>query len=90
MRQLTKHLCTETEYLWAVRALKEQFIEIRGIMRDLVRSGLAKEKASVDPSFEKFFWSDTARGPSWVEGRRMTFRKGLERLYEEARTDVGA
>jgi hypothetical protein len=71
-------------------ALKEQFIEIRGIMRDLVRAGREKTAAAADPKFEKFFWSDTTRGPSWIEGRRVTFRKGLEKLYEEARADVGA
>ena len=60
------------------------------MMRDLFRAGLDREKAAIDPSFEKFFWSDTARGPSWVEGRLATFRKGLEKLYEEARSDLGA
>ena len=79
-------ICTLRE----VRALKEQFIEIRGMMRDLVSAGSGKQDASTDKSFDKFFWSDTARGPSWVEGRRATFRKGLEKLYEEARSDFGA
>jgi cyclase len=79
-------ICTVRE----VRALKEQFIEIRGIMRDLVREGRGKTEAAADPRFEKFFWSDTSRGPSWIEGRRVTFRKGLEKLYEEASADIGA
>jgi glyoxylase-like metal-dependent hydrolase (beta-lactamase superfamily II) len=79
-------VCTVRE----VRALKEQFMEIRGIMRDLVRTGRGQTEAAADAKFEKFFWSDTTRGPSWVEGRRVTFRKGLERLYEEARVDIGA
>jgi glyoxylase-like metal-dependent hydrolase (beta-lactamase superfamily II) len=78
-------VCTVRE----VHALKEKFIEIRGIMRDLVRAGLGKAEAAADPKLEKFFWSDTSRGPSWIEGRRVTFRKGLEKLYEEARADVG-
>lgn len=78
-------ICTLRE----VRALKEQFIEIRGMMRDFVRGGKEKEEAAADPSFEKYFWSDTSRGPSWIEGRRRTFRAGLEKLYEEARADVG-
>ena len=59
-------------------------------MRDLVRTGLGKSEAAADPKFEKFFWSDTSRGPSWIEGRRVTFRRGLERLYDEARADIGA
>ena len=79
-------ICTVRE----VHALKEQFIEIRGMMRDLVSAGKAKEEAASDPSFEKFFWSDTTRGPSWIAGRKVTFQKGLEKLYEEARNDVGA
>ena len=79
-------VCTVRE----AHALKEQFIEIRGIMRDLVRGGRKKTEAAADPKFEKYFWSDTSRGPSWIEGRRVTFRKGLEKLYEEARADVGA
>ena len=79
-------VCTVRE----VRDLKEQFIEIRGIMRGLVRAGRGQTEAAADPKFEKFFWSDTTRGPSWVEGRRVTFRKGLEKLYEEAHVDVGA
>ena len=70
--------------------VKEQFIEIRGIMRDHVSAGQAKEAAAAHPSFEKFFWSDTTRGPSWIEARRVTFRKGLEKLYDEARNDLGA
>lgn len=78
-------VCTVRE----ARALKEQFIEIRGIMRDLVRTGREKTEAAADPKFEKYFWSDTSRGPSWIEGRRVTFRKGLEKLYEEARADLG-
>jgi glyoxylase-like metal-dependent hydrolase (beta-lactamase superfamily II) len=78
-------VCTARE----ARALKEQFIEIRGIMRDFVRTGRQKTEAAADPKFEKYFWSDTSRGPSWIEGRRVTFRKGLEKLYEEARADVG-
>ena len=78
-------VCTVRE----VHALKEQFIEIRGLMRDLVRSGRGKTEAGADPVFERFFWSDTARGPSWVEARRVTFRQGLEKLYEEASVDVG-
>jgi len=79
-------ICTVRE----VHALKEQFIEIRGIMRAFVRAGRGKEEAAADAKFEKFFWSDTSRGPSWIEGRRVTFRKGLEKLYDEARGDVGA
>jgi len=79
-------ICTLRE----VNALKEQFIEIRGIMRDHVNAGQAKEAAAAHPSFEKFFWSDTTRGPSWIEARRVTFRKGLEKLYDEARNDLGA
>jgi cyclase len=79
-------ICTVRE----AHALKEQFIEIRGIMRGLVRAGRGKEEAAADAKFEKFFWSDTSRGPSWIEGRRVTFRKGLEKLYDEARGDVGA
>jgi glyoxylase-like metal-dependent hydrolase (beta-lactamase superfamily II) len=79
-------VCTVRE----VRALKEQFIEIRGIMHDLIRAGQGKGEAAADPKFEKFFWADTTRGQSWIEGRRSTFRKGLEKLYDDARTDVGA
>jgi cyclase len=79
-------VCTVRE----VHALKEQFIEIRSIMRELVRAGREKAEAAADEKFQKYFWSDTSRGPSWVEGRRVTFRKGLEKLYEEARRDVGA
>jgi glyoxylase-like metal-dependent hydrolase (beta-lactamase superfamily II) len=79
-------ICTVRE----AHALKEQFIEIRGIMRDLVRAGLDKAEAVADAKFERFFWSDTSRGPSWIEGRRVTFRRGLERLYDEACEDVAA
>lgn len=76
-------VCTVRE----VQALKEQFIEIRGTMRDLVAAGRAKEDAAADSSFEKYFWSDTTRGPSWIEARRVTFRKGLEKLYDEVCSD---
>lgn len=78
-------VCTVRE----VRALKEQFIDIRDMMRALVSAGAAKEAAAADPSFEKYFWSDTTRGPSWIEARRVTFRKGLEKLYDEVCSDLG-
>lgn len=78
-------VCTVRE----VRALKEQFIEIRGMMRSLVAAGTAKEAAAADSSFEKYFWSDTTRGPSWIEARHVTFRKGLEKLYDEVCNDLG-
>jgi cyclase len=77
-------VCTVRE----VRALKEQFIEIRGMMRELVTAGKAKEEAAEDSFFEKYFWSDTTRGPSWIEARRVTFRQGLEKLYDEACNDL--
>lgn len=79
-------VCTIRE----VRALKDQFIEIRGIMRDLIKAGQGKVEAAKNSKFEKFFWADTTRGPSWIEGRRTTFQKGLEKLYDEARADVAA
>lgn len=77
-------VCTVKE----VRALKEQFIEIRGMMQALVTAGKEKEAAAADSSFEKYFWSDTTRGPSWIEARRVTFQKGLEKLYDEVCNDL--
>lgn len=79
-------VCTVRE----VGALKDQFIEIRGMMRNLVSAGRDKQAAAADSSFEKYFWSDTTRGPSWIEARRTTFRKGLEKLYDEVCNDLSA
>ena len=46
---------------------------------------MTQEEASTDDSFEKFFWSDTERGESWIAHRRRTFRQGLENLYAEVK-----
>ena len=78
-------VCTIKE----VRQSREQFSEIMDLMRDCVRAGQGKEESAAAPRFEKFFWADTTRGPSWVEARRWTFRKGLEKLYEEASAEAG-
>ena len=55
------------------------------MMEGLVKKGTEKEAAAADASFEKFFWSDTGRGESWIAHRRRTFRRGLENLYAEVR-----
>jgi cyclase len=79
-------VCTLTE----VAQLRERFEDLRGIMRNAVREGLDTQAAVADPRFDPHFWADTSRGPSWVASRKATFRKGLERVYEEARRDVAA
>ena len=66
-----------------VRKLKAYLSGLWEIMERLVRADMGNEKAAADPAFEKFFWADTSRGTHWVEHRRFTFRKGLERLYDE-------
>lgn len=78
-------VCTIAE----VRRFKHEFIEIQQIMHDVIRAGTEKTAAAADPRFEKFFWADTTRGPSWIEARRTTFRKGLEKLYDDALAELG-
>lgn len=68
-----------------VRKFKNNFVEMWGIMESLLEKGYGKEKATTDAAFEKFFWSDTSRGESWIEHRRKTFRRGLENLYAEVK-----
>ena len=68
-----------------VRRFRNDFEEMWGMMEGLVKKGTEKEAAAADASFEKFFWSDTGRGESWVAHRRRTFRRGLENLYAEVR-----
>lgn len=70
-----------------VRKFKNSFVEMWGLMENLVKKGWDKEAATVDAAFEKFFWSDTSRGESWIEHRRKTFRQGLENLYAEVKGD---
>lgn len=73
-----------------VRRFKQEFIEIRAIMHDAIRAGREKTAAAADPRFDRFFWADTTRGPSWIEARKTTFRKGLEKLYDDALIETGA
>ena len=68
-----------------VRRFRNGFEEMWGMMEGLVKKGTEKEAAAADASFEKFFWSDTGRGESWIAHRRRTFRRGLENLYAEVR-----
>ncbi|MBT3349792.1 MAG: MBL fold metallo-hydrolase [Nitrospinaceae bacterium] len=68
-----------------VRKFKNNFVEMWGLMKDLLDKGRDKETATADTVFEKFFWSDTSRGESWIEHRRRTFQKGLENLYTEVK-----
>ena len=68
-----------------VRRFRNEFEEMWGIMEGLVEKGMTQEDASTDDSFEKFFWSDTGRGESWIAHRRRTFRRGLENLYAEVK-----
>ena len=68
-----------------VRRFRNSFLEMWGMMEGLVKKGMDREAAASDESFEKFFWSDTGRGESWVAHRRRTFRRGLENLYAEVR-----
>ena len=48
----------------------------------------SREEAAADPSFERFFWTDTTRGDYWIQQRKDTFRSGLERVYDEARRSL--
>ncbi len=68
-----------------VRRFRNEFEEMWGMMEGLVEKGMTQEEASTDDSFEKFFWSDTGRGESWIAHRRRTFRRGLENLYAEVK-----
>lgn len=68
-----------------VRKFKNTFLEMWGIMENMLEKGRGKNEATTDAAFEKFFWSDTSRGESWIEHRRKTFRRGLENLYAEVR-----
>jgi cyclase len=71
-----------------VRRLKERFKMIRGNMEKLVRAGQTKGEAVASDSFEKLFWADTSRGTYWVQQRKDTFRRGLERVYDEIRAEI--
>ena len=68
-----------------VRRFRNGFEEMWEMMEGLVDKGTTQEEASTDESFEKFFWSDTGRGESWIAHRRRTFRRGLENLYAEVK-----
>jgi cyclase len=71
-----------------VRRLKERFEMIRGNMEKLVRAGQTKGEAVASDSFEKLFWADTSRGTYWVQQRKDTFRRGLERVYDEIKDEI--
>lgn len=71
-----------------VRRLKERFKMIRGNMEKLVRAGQTKGEAVTSDSFEKLFWADTSRGAYWVQQRKDTFRRGLERVYDEIKDEI--
>lgn len=68
-----------------VRRFRNEFEEKWGMMEGLVEKGMTRDEAVSDAGFEKFFWSDTGRGESWVAHRRRTFRRGLENLYAEVK-----
>ncbi len=72
-----------------VRRLKQYLSDVRETMRKCVRAGRAQSEAVKDPSFERFFWTDTSKGAYWAEQRKETFRKGLEKLYEEVKREGG-
>ena len=60
---------------------------IKENMSKLVEAGLGRDEAAADKSFEKFYWADTNSGAYWAKQREETFRKGLEKLYDDiART----
>ncbi len=54
-------------------------------MEGFVRDGARMEEAVADSSFDEFFWADTSRGSHWAEHRKYTFRRGLERIYDEVK-----
>lgn len=68
-----------------VRRFRSEFEEMWGMMEQLAEKDMTQEEASTHDSFEKFFWSDTGRGESWIAHRRRTFRRGLENLYAEVK-----
>ncbi len=71
------------------RTLRERLTEVLEGMRRLVQEGRSKREAVVDPSFAKFFHGDSSRGAYWLQQRKDTFREGLERVFEEAKKEVG-
>ena len=71
-----------------VRGLREYLAEVLGMMEDMARAGRSRGEAAADPSFERFFWTDTTRGDYWIQQRKDTFRSGLERVYDEARRSL--
>jgi len=72
-----------------VRRVKERFKLIRGNMEKLVHEGRTKDEAVASDSFEKLFWADSSRGSYWVQQRRDTFRRGLQRIYDEVKEEMG-
>lgn len=71
-----------------VAALRERLEDLQGHMHDVVREGWDMATAVADTRFETHFWADTSRGPSWIASRRLTFQKGLERVYQDAKGDL--
>ena len=70
------------------RKLKAYLAGLWEIMERLVGAEVGAEKAAADAAFEKYFWADTSRGTHWLEHRRFTFRRGVERLYDEVKTST--
>lgn len=66
-----------------LRRLKSYLTGLWERMEDIVRTGRTQEEAVEDTAFDPFFWADPSRGNHWAEHRKYTFRRGLERLYEE-------
>jgi len=73
-----------------VRRLKEYFQMIWKDMENMVRVGRTKAEAVASDSFGKLFWADTSRGAYWLQQRKDSFRKGLERVYDEVKREIGS
>jgi len=68
-----------------VKKLEEYLAGLWERMEGMVRGGARMEEAAEDASFDEFFWADTSRGSHWVEHRKYTYRRGLERIYDEVK-----
>ena len=65
--------------------LKSYLTDIRENMTRLVKNGLEKHEAVADRSFDRFYQADINSGSYWAKQREETFKKGLEKLYNDIR-----
>jgi len=72
-----------------VKRLKGYFQMIWKDMEKMVRAGRPRAEAVASDSFGKLFWADTSRGAYWFQQRKDSFRKGLERVYDEVKGELG-